>query len=155
MPRIAAFLDRDGGDDPQGRPLPGPLSPARDRGYRGAMIVTGALLAESASVVHNKLNIEGGVVTSCQAGPDRTVEPVLVVLIQPEPSEQAATIDVRFTDPTGGALDVQFDVPESSLGGEVGFVFYPLKLPVPVDGRYLLAVTGRGGFVSLPLKVLS
>ncbi|MBJ7464549.1 MAG: hypothetical protein JHD38_13015 [Mycolicibacterium sp.] len=117
------------------------------------MIVTGALLAESASVVDNKLNVQGGVVTSCQAGPQRLVEPVLVVLIQPEPSDRSATIDVRFTDPVGGALDVQFEAPESSLGGEVGFVFYPLKLPVPVNGRYLLAVTGRGGFVSLPLTV--
>ncbi|MGK2865960.1 MAG: hypothetical protein ACSLFA_04845, partial [Mycobacterium sp.] len=83
------------------------------------------------------------------------VELTLVVLIQPEPFDQVARIDVRFTDPTGGALDVQFDVPESSLGGEIGFVYYPLRLPVPVDGRYLLAVSGRGGFVSLPLKVLS
>lgn len=117
------------------------------------MIVTGALLAESASVVDNKLSVQGGVIASCQAGPQRIVEPVLVVLIQPEPFDRAAKIDVRFTDPVGGALDQQFDVPESSLGGEVGFVYYPLKLPVPVDGRYLLAVSGRGGFVSLPLTV--
>ena len=117
------------------------------------MIVTGALLAESASVVDNKLHVQGGVITSCQAGPQRIVEPILVVLIQPEPLDQTAKIDVRFTDPVGAAIDVQFDVPESSLGGEVGFVFYPLKLPVPADGRYLLAVSGRGGFVSLPLTV--
>ena len=119
------------------------------------MIVTGALLAESASVVDNKLHLQGGVITSCHAGPQRVVEPVLVVLIQPESSDQDAKIDVRFTDPVGGALDMQFEVPESSLGGEVGFVFYPLELPVPADGRYLLAVSGRGGFASLPLTVIS
>lgn len=119
------------------------------------MIVTGALLAESASVVDNKLNIVGGVVDTCQAGLQRVVRPTLVVLIQPEPFDQAAKIDVRITDPHGVARDVQFDVPESSLGGEVGFVFYPLNLAVPVDGRYLLSVTGRGGFVGLPLKVVS
>lgn len=119
------------------------------------MIVTGALLAESASVVDNKLNIEGGVVTSFRPGPRRVVTPTLVVLIQPEPFDQAATIEVRFTDPVGAALDVQIDVPETSLGGEVGFVYYPLTLPVPTDGRYLLAVSGRGGFVSLPLIVSS
>ena len=77
-----------------------------------------------------------------------------MVLIQPEPFDQAAKIDVRFTDPVGTPLDVQFDVPASSLGGEVGFALYPLKLPVPVDGRYLLEVSGRGGFVSLPLTVI-
>lgn len=118
------------------------------------MNVTGALLAESASVVDNKLNIVGGVVASCWAGPQRVVEPTLVVLIQPEPFDRTAKIDVRFTDPTGEAFDVQFDVPESSLGGEIGFVFYPLRLPVPVKGRYLLSVSGRGGFVSLPLTVM-
>lgn len=122
-------------------------------GYRCTMIVTGALLAESASAVDNKLHVQGGVITSCQAGPRRIVEPILVVLIAPEPFDQATKIDVRFTDPVGAPLDVQFDVPASSLGGEVGFALYPLKLPVPVDGRYLLAVSGRGGFVSLPLTV--
>lgn len=123
-------------------------------GYRRTMNVTGALLAESASVVDNKLNVQGGVIASCHAGPQRVVEPTLVVLIQPEPFDQAAKIDVRFTDPVGGALEVQFDVPESSLGGEIGFVFYPLKLPVPVQGRYLLSVSGRGGFASIPLTVV-
>jgi hypothetical protein len=119
------------------------------------MIVTGALLAESASVVDNKLDIVGGVVDTCHAGPQRVVRPTLVVLIQPEPFDQVATVDVRVTDPHGGSTDLQFEVPESSLGGEVGFVFYPLSLVVPLDGRYLLSVTGRGGFVSLPLKVIS
>lgn len=123
-------------------------------GYRWTMNVTGALLAESAWVVDNKLHVQGGVITSCQAGPQRVVEPTLVVLIQPEPLDQAAKIDVRFTDPVGRALDIRFDVPESSLGGEVGFVFYRLKLPVPVKGRYLLAVSGRGGFASLPLTIV-
>ena len=119
------------------------------------MIVTGAFLAESATVVDNKLDIVGGVVDSCHATPERTVTPVLVVLIQPEPPDQAPTIEVRFSDPTAATLEIHLDVPESSLGGEIGFVFYPLTLPVPTNGRYLMTVSGRGGFVSLPLRVLS
>lgn len=119
------------------------------------MIVTGALLAESAAVVDNKLDIIGGVVDSARARPNRTVQATLVVLIQPEPADTAPTVDVRFSDPTGTAVDLALAVPESSLGGEIGFVFYPLTLPVPVDGRYLMTVSGRGGFVSLPLRVLS
>ncbi|MGE2731426.1 hypothetical protein ACQI4F_18275 [Mycolicibacterium vaccae] len=118
------------------------------------MIVTGALLAESASVVDNKLNVVGGVISTCHAGPQRVIEPTLIVLIAPEPFDQAAKIDVRFTDPTGETLDEQFDVPQSSMGGEIGFVYYPVRLPVPVNGRYLLTVSARGGFVSLPVRVV-
>lgn len=117
------------------------------------MLVTGALLAESASVVDNKLNVVGGVISSCSAGPQRMIDPTLVVLIQPEPYDRAATVDVRLTTPTGEISDEQFDVPESSLGGEIGFVFYPLRLRVPANGRYLLSVSARGGFVSLPINV--
>ncbi|MGW0159236.1 hypothetical protein ACWDUN_07905 [Mycobacterium sp. NPDC003323] len=118
------------------------------------MIVTGALLAESAVVVDNKLDIVGGVVDTCRPGSDRTARVTLVVLIAPEPGDASPTIDIRFTDPTGTGMDLRLDVPPSSLGGEIGFAYYPLALPVPVGGRYLLTVTSRGGFVSLPLKVL-
>jgi hypothetical protein len=112
------------------------------------------MLAESASAVDNKLNVVGGVVSTCRAGAERVVEPTLVVLIAPEPSDEAAKIAVRFTDPTGEALEEQYDLPQSSMGGEIGFVCYPLRLPVPVNGRYLLSVSARGGFVSLPLRVI-
>ncbi|BBX62864.1 hypothetical protein MSAS_20380 [Mycobacterium saskatchewanense] len=40
-------------------------------GTFGWMIVTGALLAEAASVVDNKLNVTGGVVSRFVIGPDR------------------------------------------------------------------------------------
>ncbi len=119
------------------------------------VIVTGALLAESASVVDNKLNIEGGVVSTCQVGPERAARATLVVLIQPEPSDQNPKIDIKITDPTGSSGDVQLDVPDSSLGGEVGFVFFPMQVPLPIDGRYLISVSSNHGFVSLPLTVSS
>lgn len=118
-----------------------------------AVIVTGALLADSAFVVDNKLNVVGGVVDTCKADLQRLVPVTLVVLIQPEPFDQAPKIDVKFTDPSGNTLEEQLGVPESSLGGEVGFVYYTMKMPVPIKGRYLFAVSGNSGSVSLPLKI--
>jgi hypothetical protein len=119
------------------------------------VIVTGALLAESASVVDNKLDVRGGVVDTCRVGPQRVIQATLVALIQPEPYDKAPKIDFRLTDPSGNTRDVELHVPESSLGGEIGFVCYPVQMPVPVDGRYLLSLSGREGVVSLPLNVKS
>lgn len=119
------------------------------------MIVTGALLAESASVQDNKLNITGGVISACKVGPERAAGATLVVLIQPEGSDDQPKIDVTVTDPAGNIQSAQLTVPESSLGGEVGFVFYPMQMPLPADGRYTIAVSGDRGSVTLPLNVLS
>ncbi len=117
------------------------------------VILTGALLAESASVVDNKLNIQGGVVSSFRAGPSRVAVATLVVLIQPEPLDQTATINLTLADPAGESQPFSFEVPKSSLGGEIGFAYFPLRIAVPVDGRYLLAVSARSGSVTLPLTV--
>ena len=118
------------------------------------MIVTGALLAQSADVVDNKLDIKGGVVDSFHAGADRRAWVTLVVLIKPELLDLGPTIDVTITAPQGDTKDLNLEVPRSSLGGEVGFVLYPLVVPVPVNGRYVLTVSALGGgSVTLPLKV--
>ena len=117
------------------------------------MIVTGALLAESASVVDNKLNIEGGVVSACKVGPERAALATLVVLIQPEANDQDPKITIKIVDPSGNSDEAQVEVPPSSLGGEVGFVFFPMRMPLPLDGRYLISASSDHGFVSLPLNV--
>ncbi|OBF12527.1 hypothetical protein [Mycobacterium sp. ACS4331] len=119
------------------------------------MIVTGALLAESASVVDNKLNIEGGVVSACKVGPERTALATLVVLLQPEANDQDPKITVKIVDPAGNSNEAQLDVPSFSLGGEVGFVFFPMQIPLPLDGRYSISASSDHGFVSLPLNVSS
>lgn len=119
------------------------------------MILTGALLAESASVVDNKLNIQGGVVSSFRVGPDRLIAVTLVILVQPGPLGQVTTIDVALTSPAGESDKFDFEVPKSSLGGEIGFAYYPLRIPVPTDGRYLLTVGAQTGSVALPLNVSS
>lgn len=119
------------------------------------MIVTGALLAESASVTDNKLNITGGVLSACRVGPERAARATLVVLTQPEESDTEPKIKVTITDPAGGSVDGQMDVPPASLGGEIGFVFFPIDISLPTDGRYVISVTSDKGSVSLPLHVSS
>ena len=118
-------------------------------------MVTGALLAQSAAVVDNKLDVKGGVIDTFRVGADRLAWVTLIVLIQPEPLDQTPTVDVKVTSPQGDSHEMNLEVPQSSLGGEVGFVLLPLGIPVPVDGRYVLSISARGGFVSLPLKVIS
>lgn len=117
------------------------------------MIVTGALIAESASVVDNKLNIQGGVVSAYRTGTERLARVMLITLIKSEPGETSATVDVSITPPTGEATAAQFPVPESSLGGEVGFITAPLLFEVPDDGRYVISVSSADSSVQLPLNV--
>lgn len=118
------------------------------------MIVTGALIAESASAVNNKLNIQGGVASAFKPGPDRVAPVTLVLLLKPEPGETSAVVDVTVTAPTGDAIPVQIQVPESSLGGEIGFMYTPLPFSVPVNGRYVIAVQTGSGVIELPLNVV-
>ena len=119
------------------------------------VIVTGALLAEAAASVDGKLHVWGGVLDRCLVGDDRIANLTLVVLIQAEAGDQAAQVTVEAIPPVGDPIVVTPDVPEATLGGENGFVFYPLGIRAETDGRYVLVVTGGGGSVSLPLLVHS
>jgi hypothetical protein len=119
------------------------------------VIVTGALLAESAAVVNNKLNVQGGVVDTYQAGPDRLAQATLVVLTQSEPFDKAPGLSLKITNPSGETREIQLEVPSSSLGGEIGFVCFPLGIPVPADGRYVLSISTQTASISLPLNVSS
>jgi hypothetical protein len=117
------------------------------------VIVTGAFLAEAAAAVDNKLNVRGGVLDSCQVGPDRVAKVTLVVLTQAEAGDKAAKLNIEIVNPSGDSQAQQIDMPEAALGGEIGFAFFPIGIPVRTDGRYLLKVTSRGGCVALPLRV--
>lgn len=119
------------------------------------MIVTGAFLAEAAATVDNKLNVRGGVLDSCRVGPDRVAKVTLVVLTQAEAGDKAPKLNIEIVKPSGDSQTVEIDIPKATLGGEIGFAFFPIGIPVETDGRYLLSVTSRGGFVSLPLRVQS
>ena len=118
------------------------------------MIVTGAFLAEAASVVDNKLNVMGGVLSGYVVGPDRVAEFVLVVLTQNEPDDQDRRVDVEIRPPNGGQpLRIAYEVPEAAMLAEIGFAFFPVRVRLAVDGRWVIVVTGGAGMISLPLAV--
>lgn len=117
-------------------------------------MVTCALLAESASIVEGKLNVQGGVLRSCQVGHDRIARLNLIVFTQYEAGDQAPTLTVELRRPDDDAQTMQVDWPlRESPEGEIGFAFWPLWLPVETDGVYRVTVSGDNGSVSLPLKV--
>jgi hypothetical protein len=117
--------------------------------------VTGALLAEAASVVGGKLNVVGGVVHRFRTGPDRVVNLTLVVLAQFDTSESGPKLTVELITPSGDSQSERLEMPPVSLGTEVGFACWPLWVPAETDGRYVFVVSGDEGSVSLPLTVYS
>ncbi|MDY6995218.1 MAG: hypothetical protein SW019_01395 [Actinomycetota bacterium] len=119
------------------------------------MIVTGALLAESASVVDNKLNVTGGVVSTYRMGSHPIIPVTLVVLTRSQPFDMAPTLTVTITNPAGESRDVELEVPLASLGGEIGFFCVPLRIPVPALGRYTVVLPAQGGSIELPLTVVN
>ena len=120
------------------------------------MKVTGAFLAEAAATVDNKLNVQGGVLSKFTVGPDRAAQFVLVVLTQPDDDDWDLRVDVEIRPPT---LDVPiykwFEAPESAVGEFPGFAFFEIDVRLPLDGRWVIDVTGGGAGVSLPLVVRS
>jgi hypothetical protein len=115
-------------------------------------VITGAFLAEAASVVDNKLNVAGGVLSGYVVGPDRSAEFVLVVLTQAETDSPVRRVEIR--PPTGGEpLTMEHELPEAAAGGEIGFAFFDIEVRLPVDGRWVIVVTGGSGAISLPLQV--
>lgn len=123
--------------------------------YGGQMIVTGAFLAESASVVDNKLNVQGGVIDKFPASAGRVVGVTLVVLTKPEPFDNEPVLELAVTGPNDVVHQVRLPVPAASLGGTVGFMIAPLRFTAPVDGNYSVSVGGQHSSTSMPLTVSS
>ena len=122
------------------------------------MIVTGALLADRAASVDNKLHVWGGVLDRCQVGSDRIARFVLVVLTQTEAADRRADasrpkVDVEIITPSGDSQNLQLEMPKAALGGENGFATFYLGIPAPIDGRYVLVVTVGSHNISLPFTV--
>ena len=119
-------------------------------------MITGVFLAESASVVDNKLNVSGGVLSRYMVAPDREARFVLVVLTQAETDSPVRRIQVEIMPPTGDeSLVVEYVLPEAAVGGEIGFAFFNVEVELPLDGRWVFVVTGGAGTFSLPLQVIS
>ena len=121
------------------------------------MILTGAFLAEQAATVDNKLNVAGGVLSKFTVGPDRSASFVLVVLTRADTSDGNAfdrRVEVELIPPTGEAPVLRrFEVPEASVGEFPGFAFFGVDVNLPVNGRWVIVVTGATEAITLPLLV--
>jgi hypothetical protein len=118
-------------------------------------VIVGAFLAESASVVDNKLEVSGGVLSGFMVGPDRSAVLMLVVLTQAETGNPDREVQVEIWSPTDDddPLRLTHELPEAAASGEIGFAFFALDVNLPVNGRWVMVITGGAGVVSLPLNV--
>ena len=118
------------------------------------MILTGAFLAEAAAAVDNKLNVQGGVVSRFAVRSDRQSRFVLVVLTEAETGSTDRKINVEIRPPNDAEPQrLEFEVPEVSVAEFPGFAFFEIQVTLPVDGRWVLVVTGGTGAISLPILV--
>jgi hypothetical protein len=120
------------------------------------VILTGAFLAEQAATVDNKLNVAGGVLSKFTVGPDRAASFVLVVLTRADGSgdESDRRVEVELMPPTGEEPVLRrFEVPEASIGEFPGFAFFGVEANLPVNGRWVVVVTGGTEAITLPLLV--
>lgn len=118
------------------------------------MIVTGAFLAEAAAAVDNKLNVQGGVLSRFGLGPDRFARFVLVVLTQSETGSSDRKVEVELRPPNEDEPQhMEFEVPQISVAEYPGFAYFDIQVNLPVDGRWVLVVTGGTGAISLPIMV--
>jgi hypothetical protein len=117
-------------------------------------VITGAFLAEAASVVDNKLSVSGGVLSAYMVGEDRLAKFVLVVLTQAETDSPERLVEVEIRPPTDDeSLTIEHELPEAAAGGEIGFAFFDIEVRLPSNGRWVFLVTGGAGAFSLPLQV--
>jgi hypothetical protein len=119
------------------------------------VILTGAFLAEQAATIDNKLNVAGGVLSKFTVGPDRSASFVLVLLTRADnENSDDRRVEVELIPPTGETPMVRrFEVPEASVGEFPGFAFFGLDAMLPVDGRWVVVVTGGSEAITLPLLV--
>lgn len=117
-------------------------------------MITGAFLAERASVADNKLNVSGGVFTGYRVGPDRKARFVVVVLTRAEAESSARRVEVELKSPSGGGpLKMECELPEATIVGKVGFAFFNVNVGLPYNGEWVFVVTDGLSTFSLPLEV--
>jgi hypothetical protein len=107
-----------------------------------------------ASAVNNKLSVSGGVLSGFTVEDDRLAQFLLVVLTQAETLSPVRHVEVEIRPPTDDqSLTVEYELPEAAVAAEVGFAIFPIDVTLPVDGRWVIVVTGGAGVISLPLMV--
>jgi len=117
-------------------------------------MITGAFVAEAAAAVDNKLNVSGGVVSRFAVGPDRFARFVLVVLTESETDDSDRRLDVEIRPPNDDEpIRLDFELPAVAVAEFPGFAFFDIQIKLPVDGRWVLVVTGGTGAISLPILV--
>ncbi len=117
-------------------------------------MITGAFLAEAASVVDNKLTVTGGVLSGFKVEADRLAHFVLVVLTQVETDSPVRLIELEIRPPTEDApLTIDYELPEAAAGAEIGFAYFDIDVRLPSNGRWVFVVIGGAGAFSLPLEV--
>jgi hypothetical protein len=50
-------------------------------------------------------------------------------------------------------LFIEFELPEAATAAEVGFAIFGIDVILPINGRWVIVVTGGAGAISLPLIV--
>ena len=118
------------------------------------MTVTWAFLAESAASVDNKLNVSGGVLSRYAVGPERVARFVLVLMTEADSDGPDRRVGVEFRPPTfDEPVRQEFELPETAIGKFSGFAFFNVEVELPVDGRWLILVSGSSGTISIPLVI--
>jgi hypothetical protein len=118
------------------------------------MRISGAFLAEKTDAVDNKLNVRGGVISKYTVGRDRVAQFDLVVLTQGDAGGSDRLVVVEVSPPNGGVpLHMHRELPMNLTNAELGFACFQFRLTLNVNGRWIIAMTGAAGAVSLPLTV--
>jgi hypothetical protein len=118
------------------------------------MRITGAFLAEKVAAVDNKMNVEGGVISRYTLGQDRIAKFDVVVLTQGDSGSADRLIVIKVSPPNGGEpLHLHRELPMNAVDADVAFTTFQFRLPMKVNGRWTVAVSGAAGEVSLPLTV--
>jgi hypothetical protein len=110
--------------------------------------VTGAFLAEYAAEVDGRLRVEGGIVNRAEIRDDGKAHVTLVVILQTDLDfvTQGGELNVEKTYPNGGSDSFGLNFPpQERERGEVSFVYFDLHIDAPMEGRYVLRVSGAGG----------
>ena len=124
--------------------------------HTGKMKISGAFLAEKTAAVDNKLNVQGGVISKYKVGPDRIAQFDIVVLTQMDTggsdSDRLVVIDVSPPN-GGGPLHLHRELPANLTQADMGFACFQFRLTLNLNGRWIVAMSGAAGAVTLPLTV--
>jgi hypothetical protein len=120
------------------------------------MRISGAFLAEKTTAAANKLDVKGGVISKYNVGPDRVAQFDIVVLTQADDDTGSTDrlVVIEVSPPNGGEpLHMHRELPANLRNADVGFACFQFRLTLNLNGRWIVAMSGAAGAVSLPLTV--